>query len=57
MQIYVNFNFNSLNVNGSKSHQNINCDFIWASGTMCEFLSSLYYTVFLHFKNEPTFIL
>lgn len=57
MQNYVNINFNSLNVNGSKIPQNINCDFIWINGTMCEFLSSLYLALFPLLKNEHALIL
>lgn len=50
-KIHVNLNFNSLNVNGSKIHKNVNGDFIWISGTMCEFLSSLCLSVFLLVKK------
>lgn len=57
MQNLCKLNFNSFDVRRFKIHQNINCDFIWISGTVCEFLSSLYISLLPLFKNEHALIL
>ena len=49
---YANLNFSSFNVNGSKIHQNGNCDFIWMSGIMCKFLFSFYLSLLPLFKKR-----